>query len=91
MECEFIPTLNQMGYQLTKLDIYSRKFICAASKSNQPNLDIGCAYGLVALEIIANGGMIDVNDLDARHLNGLKNKVPKNKEKKITRSEGAHV
>lgn len=73
-----IPTLNKMGYMTTFLDPYSEKFIKYASVCKEPILEIGSAYGNVALKALNNGATVVSNDLDPRHLQILKNMCPKN-------------
>jgi SAM-dependent methyltransferase len=65
------PTQNKMGYMTTHLDEVSHAFLQFAKQSIFPVLDIGAAYGHVALEAARREIPIIVNDLDQRHLDML--------------------
>lgn len=65
------PTQNQMGYMTTQLDEVGHAFLNFAKDSPLPVLEIGAAYGQVALEAATRKISITVNDLDQRHLDKL--------------------
>ena len=65
------PTFNQMGYMTTQIDEIGHAFLEFAKSASLPVLDIGAAYGHVALEAASQQTSIIVNDLDARHLEQL--------------------
>jgi SAM-dependent methyltransferase len=65
------PTCNQMGYMTTQIDEIGQAFIEYAKTTSFPIIDIGAAYGHVALEAASQYIPIIVNDLDERHLSGL--------------------
>lgn len=71
-----IPCLNNMGYQKTDLDEYSKEFIDLASNSRNGVLEVGSAYGLVAHEVIKRGGKIIACDMEQKHLNILYDTAP---------------
>jgi SAM-dependent methyltransferase len=76
-ECKdnLIPTLNQMGYMLSKPEAFNQAFIDFASQADGSLLDIGAAYGIATLAALEKGAYVIANDLDARHLAILKSKV----------------
>lgn len=65
------PTFNQMGYMTTQIDEIGHAFLEFAKSTPLPIVDIGAAYGHVALEAASQAIPIIVNDLDDRHLNIL--------------------
>ncbi len=71
-----IVTLNSMGYMLSQLEKYNQAFVDFAPLAPGPVLDIGAAYGLATIPALERGAFVIANDLDERHLNILKNKVP---------------
>ncbi len=71
---QFIPTLNNMGYQIKNHDPYITAFIeYSVSNSNNFALELGAGFGLASREIIKQGGQVYCNDLDGRHLADLAN------------------
>jgi len=66
-----IPTLNQMGWMTTGLDVYSRAFVDFAAQAPGSALDIGAAYGVASLAALKTGAKVIANDIDARHLDIL--------------------
>ena len=71
-----IVTLNQMGYMLSRPEKYIQAFIDFSAYAPGPVLDIGAAYGLATLPALEKGAYVIANDLDERHLQILKSKVP---------------
>ncbi len=81
-EVERIPTLNQMGWMLRKLDDITQQFMdFTILNKNSPSfrtLEIGAAYGDIALTCLKNGVLnYTVNDIDKRHLEIFKYRVQK--------------
>ena len=72
----FILTLNKMGYMTQEMDEYNQAFVDYAAKSPGPVLDIGAAYGNTTLLALLKGARVIANDLDPRHLEILKSRVP---------------
>jgi SAM-dependent methyltransferase len=66
-----VSTLNQQGYMLTTLDEYSEALLNFAPYAPGPILDIGTAYGFMALSILKTGAYVIANDMDVRHLDIL--------------------
>lgn len=71
-----IPTLNNTGYTPAKPDIIQKAFIRFAKHAKNPLLDVGAAFGITSLLALNNGGYIIANDLDARHLEAIKQNAP---------------
>lgn len=71
-----IVTLNSMGYMLSKPEKYNQAFIDFSQHAAGPVLDIGAAYGLATIPALEKGAYVIANDLDERHLQILKSKVP---------------
>lgn len=70
-----IPTLNRMGYMLSKPEAFNQAFIDFASQADGSLLDIGAAYGIATLAALEKGAYVIANDLDPHHLAILKSKV----------------
>ncbi len=71
-----VVTLNRMGYMFAKPEKYIQAFIDFSHHAPGPVLDIGAAYGLATLLALEKGAYVIANDLDERHLQILKSKVP---------------
>lgn len=68
----YVPTNNQMGFMLSKIDPFIRKFVdYAIFHKKKWHLDVGTAYGLSVLEVLKNGGKIIANDIDQFHLDTI--------------------
>lgn len=78
-----VVTLNQMGYMLSQPEKYIQAFIDFSGHAPGPVLDIGAAYGLATIPALENGAYVIANDLDERHLQILKNKVPPSHLKRL--------
>lgn len=72
----FVKTLNGQGYMTSTLDPYSRDFVEFVASAPAPALEIGSAYGVAALEAVQRTTTLWVNDLDARHLEILRERCP---------------
>ena len=64
----FIPTLNQQGFAVPKLDPFSKRFTKSTSGTL---LEIGAAFGFATLKALANGANVYANDLEPKHLKQL--------------------
>lgn len=65
----YVPTNNQMGFMLTKIDSFIQRFVDYAAQ-NQENwhLDVGAAFGIATLAALEKGAKMIANDIDASHL-----------------------
>ncbi len=72
----FVKTLNNMGYMTSTLDPFSLEFVVFAPEAPGPSLEIGAAYGVATLPALAQGASVIANDIDARHLQILIDRVP---------------
>ena len=72
----FVPTLNRMGYMTSTLDPYSKAFIEFSTVAPGPVLDVGAAYGVATIEALKNSKRVFANDIDSRHLEILRDRVP---------------
>ena len=86
---QYIPTLNRMGYMSPTLDEIQLAFV-EHCKNNQSGLflDIGCGFGVATLPVIDRGRRIIAFDLEKRHLDILKERVPKEKRSFLTLLKG---
>ncbi|MEO8666730.1 MAG: methyltransferase domain-containing protein [Ignavibacteria bacterium] len=80
----FVVTLNQQGYMTSTVDKYMRAFIDFASHSKLPCVDIGAAYGVASMAVLQAGGTVIANDIDMRHLEILRDAVPKKLQSKLS-------
>ncbi|MBP9692791.1 MAG: class I SAM-dependent methyltransferase [Alphaproteobacteria bacterium] len=71
-----IVTLNSMGYMLSQPERYIQAFVDFSAYAPGPVLDIGAAYGVATIPALEKGAYVIANDLDVRHLQILKSKVP---------------
>ena len=71
-----IITLNSMGYMLSQPEKYNQAFIDFSASAPGPVLDIGAAYGVATIPALEKGAHVIANDLEEKHLQILKNKVP---------------
>ncbi|MCD6045253.1 MAG: hypothetical protein K0R48_416 [Gammaproteobacteria bacterium] len=74
---QLIPTLNEQGFMTTVLDPYTNAFIRSLCGSKDPVLEIGTAYGIATLAMLNNNIHVIANDLEVKHLDILKDNVPK--------------
>jgi SAM-dependent methyltransferase len=72
----FIKTLNNMGYMTSTLDPFSRDFVAYSVEAPGPVLDIGAAYGVATIQALKAGAAVIANDIDIRHLDILRSRVP---------------
>lgn len=71
-----VTTLNKRGYMLVKPEYFMQYFIDYAAKISEPVLDIGAAYGVATIAALKKGAHVVANDIEPRHLEILKSKVP---------------
>ncbi len=71
-----VPTMNDKGFMFEVLDEYADEFIRTAGASPHPSVDIGCAYGVATIAALQAGATITGCDMDQRHLDVLKSRVP---------------
>ncbi|MBM4195715.1 MAG: class I SAM-dependent methyltransferase [Gammaproteobacteria bacterium] len=71
-----IPTLNHTGWMTEGLDEISKSFVAYASSCGEECLDIGCAYGVATLPVLAAGGRVLAADIEPKHLEILRERVP---------------
>jgi SAM-dependent methyltransferase len=71
-----IVTLNSMGYMLSQPEKYMQAFIDFSPHAPGPVLDLGAAYGVATIPALEKGAYVIANDLDERHLQILRRKVP---------------
>ena len=62
------PTMNQTGFMFEILDEYADDFIQFAGQTDQPVLDLGCAYGVATIAALKAGGRVTACDLEQQHL-----------------------
>lgn len=72
----FVLTLNRKGYMRAEKDAYMEAFIAFASTCGSPVADIGAAYGVATIAALEAGATVIAVDVDARHLEILKRRVP---------------
>lgn len=70
------PTLNNTGFMFKVLDEYAKEFIDFAGTTDDPVLEIGCAFGNVTIPALEAGGRITACDMEQQHLDILAGKVP---------------
>lgn len=85
----FIKTLNNMGYMTSTLDPFSKAFAEFAPKAPGPSLDIGAAYGVATLDALNTGAEVIANDIDARHLDILRDRAPEKQRNRLKLLPGA--
>src|ERR1700722_10082257 len=86
---QYIPTLNRMGYMSPILDIIQMAFVKHCQNNRFGNfLDIGCGFGVATLPVINEGCRIIACDLEERHLEILKERIPKDKLPLLTPIKG---
>ncbi len=84
-----IRTLNKMGYMTSTLDPYSAEFARFAPSGPGPALDIGAAYGIATIAALSHGALVIANDIDPRHLEILRERLPKEARPRLSLKPGA--
>jgi SAM-dependent methyltransferase len=75
-----VATLNGTGFMFEVRDRFADAFIADAGRlgaAGTPSLEVGCAYGVATLPALEAGALITASDLDPRHLEILRGKVPR--------------
>lgn len=75
-----VATLNGTGFMFEIRDRFADAFIQDAGelgRQGQPSLEVGCAYGVSTIPALEAGALITASDLDPRHLEILRGKVPR--------------
>lgn len=75
-----VATLNGTGFMFEVRDRFADAFIQDAGelgRKGQRSLEVGCAYGVSTLPALAAGALITGSDLEPRHLDILRGKVPR--------------
>lgn len=83
-----VPTMNDKGFMFEVLDEYADEFIQVASASDAESLDIGCAYGVASIAALKAGAHIVACDMDQRHLDVLRSRVPADLMQNLTLQTG---
>lgn len=74
-----VATMNDTGFMFEVRDRFADAFIEDAGqlgRQGEHSLEIGCAYGVSTLPALEAGARITAADLDQRHLDILRDKVP---------------
>lgn len=82
------PTLNKMGYMFSDLTSIDLEFINFCEESKGPALEIGAAYGDIALKIAHKGVEIVANDLEKEHLSRIEQRALGDASRYITTVPG---
>ncbi|MBX9977721.1 MAG: class I SAM-dependent methyltransferase [Alphaproteobacteria bacterium] len=74
-----IPTLNKFGflYEDVFIDPFTKDFIIYSTQGTKKILEIGAGYGNLSLEILKGGVAAVINDLEPRHLDIIKQRIPR--------------
>jgi ubiquinone/menaquinone biosynthesis C-methylase UbiE len=73
---DIVPTMNRKGFMVNIIDSIAEKFIEQAINNNKNHLEIGSAYGNIAIELLHRGCKnYTAIDLDLRHLKILSRRV----------------
>jgi SAM-dependent methyltransferase len=78
------PTLNSTGFMFKILDEYADDFIYFAGQSDDPVLDLGCAYGVATIAALEAGATVTACDLEQQHLDILIEKTPEKLRANVT-------
>jgi len=75
-----VATMNDTGFMFEVRDRFADAFISEAGRlgreEGKPVLEVGCAYGVSTIPALEAGAHITGADLDQRHLDVLRDKVP---------------
>ncbi len=74
-----VATMNGTGFMFEIRDRFADAFIQEAGQLGREGrrvLEVGCAYGVSTLPALEAGALITASDLDPRHLDILRSKVP---------------
>lgn len=83
--CQYIPTLNRMGYMSPTLDKIQLAFVehCENNKTGL-FLDVGCGFGVATHPVVKRGCKIIACDLEEKHLTVLKRSIPQKWQALVT-------
>ncbi len=87
-----VATLNGTGFMFEIRDRFADAFIKDAGelgRAGHPALEVGCAYGVSTIPALEAGARITASDLDPRHLDILRDKVPRHLRAHLTLVPGA--
>lgn len=88
-QLDYVPTFNNMGYMSPTLDPIQSLFVETCLKDPDGRfLDIGCGFGVATLPLVNAGCYGIACDLDQRHLEVLKSRIPKEKQSHVTFMSG---
>jgi len=79
-----VPTLNHSGFMFEVLDEYADDFILFSGATTDEVLEIGCAYGVATIAALNAGGRVRATDIDQRHLDILRERVPEELQANLT-------
>ena len=79
-----VPTMNGTGFMFERIDAYAEEFIEYAGSIDDEVLEMGCAYGVTTILALSAGAKVRACDLDERHIEILKSRVPEKLRKKLT-------
>lgn len=79
-----VATMNDTGFMFEVRDRMADDFIRHAGTCGAPVLEIGCAYGVSTLPALAAGATITACDMEPRHLEVLRGKVPPEQLPRLT-------
>lgn len=79
-----VATMNDTGFMFEVRDRMADDFIRHAGQCGEPVLEIGCAYGVSTLPALAAGATITACDMEPRHLEILRSKVPPEQLPRLT-------
>ena len=80
---EYIPTLNNRGYQMSKTSPLLKEWIRSFDGRN-PLVDLGCAYGINTYEALDANIPVIALDMYRRHLQILEENAPPSKSKLLS-------
>lgn len=84
-----IPTLNNMGFMLDRLDPCSLLFVDHVGRLSGHVLDLGCAYGVATLAALERGATVTACDIEPRHIEILESRCPEAHRPRLTCKVGA--
>ncbi|MGJ3502440.1 methyltransferase domain-containing protein, partial [Piscirickettsia salmonis] len=79
----FLETHNKTGYIATRLDPFTKEFINYAGNCDKAVMEIGAGFGFASEGALKAGAYVICNDLEASHLDVLKNKYKGNRDLNI--------
>jgi len=83
-----VPTLNNKGFMFEVIDEFAEEFISKSAKSDDPALELGCAYGVATIAALKEGATVTASDMDDGHLKVLESRTPAEYRDKLTLAQG---